>query len=106
MTWLQITRVLSLTCMPYCLLSFFDCTLQAQAARFLAESEAALEAVRREAGQAASAVMESVMEGVREEVAAVQVRARVAGLEAQQEPGRTLGNHQGLDNGAACLQCL
>eukprot|EP00198_Chlamydomonas_reinhardtii_P004992 XP_001694328.1 predicted protein [Chlamydomonas reinhardtii] len=46
--------------------------LLAQAARFLAESEAALEAVRREAGQAASAVMESVMEGVREEVAAVQ----------------------------------
>ncbi|KAG2452448.1 hypothetical protein HYH02_002690 [Chlamydomonas schloesseri] len=46
--------------------------LQAQAARFLAESEAALEAVRREAGQAASEVLESVMEGVREEVATVQ----------------------------------
>ncbi len=49
---------------------------QAQAARFLAESEAALEAVRREAGQAASEVLENVMEGVREEVAAVQVRSR------------------------------
>ncbi|KXZ50303.1 hypothetical protein GPECTOR_17g942 [Gonium pectorale] len=54
-------------------------SLQADAARFVADSGAALEACRRAAGEAAAAVLESVMAGVREEVA--HVRAQLAELQ-------------------------
>ncbi|EFJ48246.1 hypothetical protein VOLCADRAFT_90943 [Volvox carteri f. nagariensis] len=54
--------------------------LQAQAARFLEDSGTALESCRRAAGEAAAAVLDSVMAGVREEVAAV--RSQVAELES------------------------
>ncbi|GLC41512.1 hypothetical protein PLESTB_001003200 [Pleodorina starrii] len=53
--------------------------LQAQASRFLADSGQALESCRRAAGEAAAAVLDSVMAGVREEVAAV--RLQVSDLE-------------------------
>ncbi|GIL58406.1 hypothetical protein Vafri_13541, partial [Volvox africanus] len=48
--------------------------LQAQAASFMEESGTALESCRRAAGEAAAAVLDSVMAGVREEVTAVRVQ--------------------------------
>ncbi|GLI61118.1 hypothetical protein VaNZ11_003391 [Volvox africanus] len=52
---------------------------QAQAASFMEESGTALESCRRAAGEAAAAVLDSVMAGVREEVTAV--RMQVSDLE-------------------------
>ncbi|GFR49819.1 hypothetical protein Agub_g11759, partial [Astrephomene gubernaculifera] len=60
--------------------------LQSQAARFLADSNSALESCRRAAGEAAAAVLEKVMAGVREEVAAV--RSTVS--ELQEDSGQAL----------------